>query len=58
VYAEAWCFEKPVIDCNIPAVSEVIGNQRDGFLVEQKPHQITDKILFLLQNSATALAMG
>jgi glycosyltransferase involved in cell wall biosynthesis len=58
VYAEAWCFEKPVIGCNIPAVSEVISHGQDGFLVEQEPKEIADRILFLLQNPQEAHKMG
>jgi glycosyltransferase involved in cell wall biosynthesis len=58
VYAEAWCFEKPVIGCNIPAVSEVITPNKDGCLVSQEPREIADKILFLLKNPAEANKMG
>ncbi|MGE5340249.1 MAG: glycosyltransferase family 4 protein [Candidatus Omnitrophota bacterium] len=58
VYAEAWCFEKPVIGCNIPAVSEVITEGRDGFLVEQEPGPIAERILFLLGNDAVSRRMG
>ncbi len=58
VYAEAWCFEKPVIGCNIPAVSEVISHQQDGLLVEQDAAQIATGILDLLQNPTAAKQMG
>ena len=58
VYAEAWCFEKPVIGCNIPAVSEVITDSKDGFLVEQDRAMIADRILSLLENEAHAIEMG
>lgn len=58
VYAEAWCFKKPVIGCNIPAVSEVITDEVDGFLVPQVPEEIADKIIFLLENEAAARQMG
>ncbi len=58
VYAEAWCFEKPVIGCNIPAVSEVITDSVDGFLVQQEPADIADKIIMLLENETAARQMG
>lgn len=58
VYAEAWCFKKPVIGCKIPAVSEVITNEVDGYLVTQEPKAIAEKIIFLLENEAAARQMG
>jgi len=58
VYAEAWCYEKPVIGCNIPAVSEVISDGTDGFLVDQEPAEIADKIRYLISHGGEAAAMG
>ena len=58
VYAEAWCFKKPVIGCSIPAVSEVITDEVDGYLVAQEPKAIAEKIIFLLENEAAARQMG
>jgi glycosyltransferase involved in cell wall biosynthesis len=58
VYTEAWSFGKPVIGCNIPAVSEVISNGTDGFLCEQDPGQIAERILFYLGNASIALEHG
>jgi glycosyltransferase involved in cell wall biosynthesis len=58
VYTEAWCFEKPVIGCNIPAVSEVIDDGVDGYLAAQEPGEIADKILLLLQNENVARRLG
>jgi len=58
VYAEAWCYEKPVIGCPIPAVSEVITDGVDGCLVEREPNQIAGKIIELLQNPDAANQMG
>lgn len=58
VYAEAWCYEKPVIGCDIPAVSEVITHETDGFLVDQQAPEIADKILLLLQDNTLANSMG
>ncbi|MEP7288284.1 MAG: glycosyltransferase family 4 protein [Chloroflexota bacterium] len=58
VYTEAWSFAKPVIGCNIPAVAEVISDGKDGFLVEQEPTQIAERICELLLNPAAAQRMG
>jgi glycosyltransferase involved in cell wall biosynthesis len=58
VYTEAWSFARPVIGCNIPAVAEVISDGVDGFLVEQQPAQIADRIIQLLHNPGRAQAMG
>lgn len=58
IYAEAWCFTKPVMGCPIPAVSEVIDDNKNGFLVEQDPAAIADKIIQLLENPIAARQMG
>ncbi|MBW4553637.1 MAG: glycosyltransferase family 4 protein [Aphanocapsa sp. GSE-SYN-MK-11-07L] len=58
VYVEAWNFSKPVIGCNIPAVAELISDGVDGYLVEQNPGQIADRICHLLLNPTQAEAMG
>ncbi len=58
VYTEAWSFAKPVIGCNIPAVSEVIGDGIDGFLVEQRPDEIADRICQLIADPSLAEKMG
>ncbi len=58
VYTEAWSLGKPVIGCNIPAVAEVITDGVDGYLVEQEPHQIAEKIIYLLLHPSHAEAMG
>ncbi|MBA2749943.1 MAG: glycosyltransferase family 4 protein [Tatlockia sp.] len=58
VYTEAWSLGKPVIGCNIPAVAEVIADGVDGYLVEQEPNQIAERIIYLLRNSTKAQAMG
>jgi glycosyltransferase involved in cell wall biosynthesis len=50
VYTEAWSFKKPVIGCNIPAVSEVIDHGLNGFLINQDPQEISDKIILLLDD--------
>jgi glycosyltransferase involved in cell wall biosynthesis len=58
VYTEAWHFTKPVIGCNIPAVSEVIDQGINGYLVNQKPESIADAICQILQNSSASQKMG
>lgn len=58
VYVEAWHFSKPVIGARIPAVSEVIADGVDGFLVEQDAAEIADRIVQLLQNTDLARTMG
>jgi len=58
VYTEAWWFGKPVIGCPIPAVSEVISDGVDGFLVEQNAHQIAERICYFLLNPELTQRMG
>ena len=58
VYTEAWSLSKPVIGGNIPAVSEVITNGVDGYVVPQKPNEIAESICQLLLNPSQAQAMG
>ena len=58
VYVEAWSFSKPVVGCRIPAVSELIEDTVDGFLVAQTAEDIADKLLALLQNPKQASELG
>jgi len=58
VYTEAWFFGKPVIGGNITAVSDVIDDGNNGYLVNQTSSDIADKILDLLCNPERAKAMG
>lgn len=58
VYTEAWSFGKPVIGCNIPAVSEVVSHGVDGYLIKQNSHEIADAICQLLLNPTQAQTMG
>ena len=58
VYTEAWSFAKPVIGCNISAVSEVVTHDKDGYLVQQKPEEIANAICELLLNPNKAKQMG
>jgi glycosyltransferase involved in cell wall biosynthesis len=58
VYTEAWSFGKPVIGCKIPAVSEVISDGIDGYLVNQNPQEIADSICQLLLNNHDAQKFG
>ena len=58
VYTEAWHFAKPVIGCNIPAVSEVIDHNINGYLVKQEPMEIANVIIQLLENPSQAQQIG
>jgi glycosyltransferase involved in cell wall biosynthesis len=58
VYTEAWHFGKPVIGGNIPAIADVIREGTDGYLVEQQPSVIADRIIDLLDHPARAASMG
>ena len=58
VYTEAWMFDKPVIGCDIPAVSEVIDNGINGFLIPQQANSIAQRILDLLSDPGLAKSMG
>lgn len=58
VYTEAWSFGKPVIGGNIPAISEVITDGVDGYIVAQDPEQIAERICHLLLHPCQLQAMG
>lgn len=58
VYTEAWAFQKPVIGCKIPAVTEVVTHGKDGYLVEQNEAEIAEAICELLSNLSKANQMG
>jgi glycosyltransferase involved in cell wall biosynthesis len=58
VYTEAWSLGKPVIVVNIPALSEVIANGVDGFLVRQDVREVAQAILDLLLNPLLAQQFG
>ncbi|NJN20661.1 MAG: glycosyltransferase family 4 protein [Leptolyngbya sp. RL_3_1] len=58
VYTEAWNFEKPVIGGPAPAIADVITEGKDGFLVNQDPAEIADRIIYLLDHPLEAAAMG
>ncbi len=58
VYTEAWQFEKPVIGGNIPAISDVIKEGVDGYLVDQEANMIASRIIDLLNHPTQAKAMG
>ncbi len=58
VYTEAWSFGKPVMGCHIPAVAAVVSDGQDGYLVEQSPPQIADRILDLLNHPTRAKQLG
>lgn len=58
IYTEAWSLEKPVIGCNIPAVSQVIKDSENCFLVKQDPVEIADHIIALLNDRKLSSYLG
>jgi len=58
VFTEAWSLGKPVIACSIPAVSEIIQDGVNGFLVSQSASELADRILILLHNPDLGQRMG
>jgi len=57
-YLEAWLHGKPVIGGDIPALRDVIEHRTDGLVVRQRPAEVASAILELLDDPATARAMG
>jgi len=57
-YLEAWLHGKPVIGGDIPALRDVIEHRGDGLVVRQRPAEVARAILELLDDPATARAMG
>ncbi|MCU0522544.1 MAG: glycosyltransferase family 4 protein [Anaerolineae bacterium] len=58
VYTEAWSLGKPVVGCNIPAVSDVIDDGINGRLVAQDPREIADAICELITSTGLARRLG
>jgi len=58
VFIEAWNLGKPVIGGNAPAVSEVITDGVNGFVVEPQAPMLADRIVALLQDSNMREQMG
>lgn len=58
VYTEAWSFGRPVIGGSAPAIAEVIKDGTDGYIVNQDPAQIAERILHLLLHPSEADRMG
>ncbi len=58
VFVEAWCHQKPVIGGKIPALSEVIDEGANGFLSEQEPQALAERILYLLERPGLREAFG
>ena len=57
-YLEAWLHGKPVIGGDIPPLREVIDHGGDGLLVSQRAADVAAAIQTLLDDPATAAAMG
>ncbi len=58
VFVEAWMLGKPVIGGSAPAVSGVIEDGVNGFVVEQEAQAIAERIVFLLERPAVREEMG
>lgn len=59
VYLEAWLYKKPVIGAYAGALSEMIQNGKDGFLVPFSDiHMLSEYIRLLLEYPTLANAMG
>jgi len=59
VYIEAWLYKKPVIGCNLPSVSEIIENKKNGLLTEFGNIQdLEESIYFLLENPDVCKKFG
>ncbi|HSJ53999.1 MAG TPA: glycosyltransferase family 4 protein [Anaerolineae bacterium] len=58
VFTEAWMLEKPVIGGKTPAVSEIIDEGVDGYLVEQDPAALAERIIYLLEHPRIGEEMG
>jgi len=50
-YMEAWLFSKPVIGCNVPPVTELIDQGKNGLLVEfGNIKKLAESIIYLVNN--------
>jgi glycosyltransferase involved in cell wall biosynthesis len=58
VFTEAWSMGKPVIGCDIPAVTSVIAEGIDGFVVPPLAKILADRLTYLLDHPEQALQMG
>jgi glycosyltransferase involved in cell wall biosynthesis len=58
VYLEAWTFKKPVIGGNIPAIRDVIKDGVDGFIVDQNPEVVADRLIYCFGHPAECKSMG
>jgi glycosyltransferase involved in cell wall biosynthesis len=58
VFTEAWSLGRPVVGGDIPAVSDVIDDGVDGFLVDQQPAEIAERLSWLIERPDEAARMG
>lgn len=59
VYLEAWAYKNPVLGCNNPAISEVIDDKKDGFLIDfDNREEIAERVMYLLDNKDERVKMG
>lgn len=57
-YLEAWVHERPVVGGDIAPLREVIAHGVDGLLVRQRPDEVAEAIVRLLDDPALRGAMG
>ena len=58
VFTEAWTFGHPAVGGDTPAVREVIDDGIDGFVVDQCPDRVADRLAWLIEHPAEARRMG
>jgi glycosyltransferase involved in cell wall biosynthesis len=58
VFTEAWSFGKPVVGGNIPAIRDVVDDEVDGFLVDQEPRPIAERLIQLIEHPSEREKMG
>jgi glycosyltransferase involved in cell wall biosynthesis len=50
VIIEAMCFGKPVVASNVGGISEIVVNNENGYVVENKAEEFVQKIKYILEN--------
>ncbi|CAN5603230.1 glycosyltransferase family 4 protein [soil metagenome] len=59
VFLEAWAYGKAVIGARIPAISSLIDDEKDGYLVApRQPYELQRRLALLIENPALAQTLG
>lgn len=58
VFTEAWSLGKPVIGVDIPAVRALISDGEDGLLIQAKPDDLAERLVYLLERPQVRAAFG